>query len=117
MIPGEIFSQAAAFKDDGFYKDQWLSTNSYRTSTSLSRSAGSYFHLCAACANTSTSTGLPPSSLTLTTLPSELTVSRTRAMHSIFILRASSGYSGGGLDFALRVLCVCGVSENAGDMA
>ncbi len=38
-------------------------------------------------------------------------------MPSIFILRASSGYCGGGLDFALRVpVCAGDVCENAVDM-
>src|SRR5437588_4323879 len=85
---------------------------------SLSRSADSYFHLCTACTREATRTGLPPSSFTPTTLPSEATVSRTRATPWIFILRASSGYSGGTLTLSFRVLvCACVVCEIAGDIA
>src|SRR5256885_8607631 len=92
--------------------------NSNRTSISLSRSADSYFHLRTACASAATRTGLPPSSFTPTTLPSEVMVRRTRATPWIFILRANSGYSGGTLTLSFRVLgWTCAVWEDAGEIA
>src|ERR1041384_4734498 len=90
--------------------------NSNRTSISLSWSAASYFHLRTACDRADTRTGLPPSSFTPTTLPSGATVSRTRATPWIFILRASSGYSGGTLTLSFRDWD-CEVCEDAGDVA
>src|ERR1051326_5494493 len=95
--------------------DQWPCANSNLTSISLSRSAGSYFHFLTAWTRAATSTGFPPSSLIPTTRPSVVTVNKTRATPSIFILRASSGYSGGALNLSLRELvCACDDCAHAG---